>query len=414
MEKKIPAIEIDWTAIAAAFAPWLQQLPDFAERFEQIPQRRKQLQEATLPQIQTWEAYTFPSYEIDPTYYLLYDSKYNRSGRRLKVDSGPDSKVIRYGLDKDGRKVIARWPNEVNLQEWIWEYGVDRIDRSEATLFKDQIWADNIESLFLENGSPVFFIRFSRQGVFLKIFRCKDGRIVEVLTAHGNDQSGTNPSKGWCYGWSDIVYDEKGDAHVRNFDQTSQQYLGCGYAHIYKMPKAAKTKKRIPQLDLRDDVADTVAALKKAAEKFSALQKKSAEPVAGIGLGFFVYENPEIIIRFDTRPKFEPDGDWSHPEFARIKRARWNKFEEACESADGKGVVIDALGNHHEIAEISSEKRLTSWIGDAMVAALKAAREAGVFQALKTTAHCELGVEEAGNGEYGWPRFEERGKENLV
>lgn len=414
MEKQIPAIEIDWAAIGTALAPWIQRLPEFTERFGQIPKRHKQLQEAALSQIQTWEAYTFPSHKLNPSAYLLDNSKYNRPGRRLKIDPGPESKMVRYGVGANGRKLIMRWPNEVNIHEWIWEYHADRIDGTDVTVVRDEIWPNNVESLFLENGSPIFYIRFGSQGVFLNLFRYKDGRIVEVLKANGNMQSGTDPNKGWRYGWSDIFYDEKGDAHVRSFGQPYPYYPSCGYAHVYKMPKASKTRKKIPQLDLREDVADTVAALGKAVEKFSGQQKKSAEPVSGIGLGFFVYENPEIFFSFDTRLKFEPNGDWTHPEFARLKRARWDKFVEACEGAEGKGVVIDAQGNQHEIAEISSEKNLTEWIGNALVTALKTARDTGVFQSLKIATRCELGVEEAGNGEYGWPHYEDRGKENLI
>jgi hypothetical protein len=41
------------------------------------------------------------------------------------------------------------------------------------------------------------------------------------------------------------------------------------------------------------------------------------------------------------------------------------------------------------------------------------ARADGVFAGLPKTARCELGVEEQ-EGTYGWPAYEERGRDNLA
>lgn len=406
---KIPPIEIDWAAVRAAFAPWLRHCPDFNARFARIRAQHAQLQAEILARVKSWECYSFPSHEIDPSYYLLGGS---RPGRRLKTDPGPNARAARYGLDADGHKVIERWPNEFSTREWLWKYHADRIDGLAVTVGKpsgSEISPVNVESLFFENGQPVCFFRRGSQGVHVRLFQYENGRIVKVFLANGNDRSGADPERGWAYQFADAAYDEKGNARVRWFDQ-----FGNGCTHTYKTPKRAAAKMKVPVLDLRKDVADVVASLAKAVRQFAAKQAKSAGPVSGIGLGFFPFENPEIIIQFDTRPTFEPDGNWSHPEFARLKRARWAKFVDACADAGGKGVVIDTNGNRHEIAEVEKEERFVGWLGEALVAALKAARTAGVFNQLKKAARCEFGVEEAGDGEFGWPRYEDRGDENLV
>lgn len=409
MPTKIPAIEIDWDAIKTAFAPWLQRFPEFSKRYEDIPARHAQLQSDSLAQVKTWEIYTFPSHEIDPSYYLLGGY---RPGRRLKTDPGPEAKMVRYGLDANGRKVIERWPNEVNIGEKILEYQAGRIDCTNVATEKTTgslIYPHRIDSLYFENGRPMFFVQHSGSETHLRLFRHDEaGRIVQVLLASGVAGGSPNP-KDWVYKFADATYDANGDARVRIFDGWSNNY-----EFAYKAPKSRAVKKKIPVLDLRKDVDDAVAMIEKAVTKFFSQQQKSGEVVSGIGLGFFASENPEVIIQFDTRPVFEPDGTWTHSEFARLKRPRWSKFIEACEEADGKGAVIDALGTRYEIAEIGQEARLVGWLGEAMVAALKTVRDSGAFKPLQKAARCELGVEEAGDGEFGWPRYEDRGKENLV
>ena len=42
------------------------------------------------------------------------------------------------------------------------------------------------------------------------------------------------------------------------------------------------------------------------------------------------------------------------------------------------------------------------------------AREKGVFNDLPRADRCELGVEDPTTGEFGWPRYEDRGKKNLA
>lgn len=408
MPTKIPSIEIDWSSIRKTMAPLLQRAPEFVKRFAEIPTRFEQLKAKTLATVNLWECHTYCGWNLDPSYFLL--DGYLRPGRRLKADPGPDNmKVLRYGFDKSGRIVVERCPS--NAQETFLEYQADRIDGLSISTNSppdSEYFRFYVKSLFLENGQPVGYFQHSRHGVHLRRFQYEDGRIVQVLTAYGNDESGPDPDKGWFFEFADINYDTKGDAHVRRFSRS-----GDGYAHIYKMPRRAAAKKA-PVLDLRKDVQDVVSLIKKTVKKFSARQQKSGEVVSGIGLDFFAFENPEVIFQFDTRDKFEPDGTWTHPEFARLKRPRWNKFIEACEDTDGKGAVIDAQGNRHDITEIEQEKRLVNWIGETMVAALKSARAAGVFDQLSQAARCELGVEEAADGEFGWPHYEDRGQENLV
>jgi YD repeat-containing protein len=406
---KIPSIEIDWQAIREELKPYISRTPEFAERFSRLPEIHAKLKPAVLAQVKTWKCYTFSIWDLAPSSFLL--SGY-RPGRRI-TDPAPGTKVLRYGYDADERIIAEDRPS--NSQESFWEYHPDRIDgiaTSTSSPPDSRFFRYNVESLFLKNGQPIWYFKYGRRGYGLRLFRYENERIVQVLSAYtledliaigiGKDQ--------WVYEFADIKYDAKGDAHVRRFSD----FQKGGEAFIYKMPKRTAAETKVPLLDVRKDVEDTLAAIERSVKKFAAKQPKTFEPVSGIGLGFFAFENPEVIIRFDTRPKFEPDGEWSYPEFTRLKRARWNRFIETCEDAGGKGTVIDAHGNRHEIMDILEEKRFVNWLGEALVMALKNARQAGVFNDLKKAARCELNVEEAGDGEFGWPKYKERGKENLL
>ena len=57
--------------------------------------------------------------------------------------------------------------------------------------------------------------------------------------------------------------------------------------------------------------------------------------------------------------------------------------------------------------------QIESVFGEFLVDVLKSARADGVFKILPKSAKCELGVESEG-GEFGWPVYEERGRENWV
>jgi hypothetical protein len=53
-------------------------------------------------------------------------------------------------------------------------------------------------------------------------------------------------------------------------------------------------------------------------------------------------------------------------------------------------------------------------IGKFLVSILLEARAAGMFTNLPKGERCELGVEDPTTGEFGWPNYDDRGKENLA
>jgi hypothetical protein len=72
---------------------------------------------------------------------------------------------------------------------------------------------------------------------------------------------------------------------------------------------------------------------------------------------------------------------------------------------DLKGVKKNVMKN--------PDTKICKIVGDAMKHALLTSRDQGFFKPLPKAGNCELGVENL-EGFYGWPKYEDRGQENLV
>lgn len=170
-------------------------------------------------------------------------------------------------------------------------------------------------------------------------------------------------------------------------------------------------------IDLRKDVSDVQAMLAEAALNYSAKHNSAATAknhpsVSRIDLAFSLGDSestPWVHLHFDTKPGSEPDGDPTHPDFAKLTREHWLPAVQAvCEEETVSIVQLD--GNEKEC----DSSALTETIGKFLVAMLLAARDKGTFAELPRSELCELGVEDPAIGEFGWPSYEERGMTNLV
>jgi hypothetical protein len=95
--------------------------------------------------------------------------------------------------------------------------------------------------------------------------------------------------------------------------------------------------------DLRGLIVDAVA---KYATKHALRAAASHHPlVTRIDLNFWLGDGgpaaPFVPLHFDTRPGSEPDGKWSHPEFATLERPHWKAAVDAV--CDGNEIEITAM-----------------------------------------------------------------------
>jgi hypothetical protein len=172
------------------------------------------------------------------------------------------------------------------------------------------------------------------------------------------------------------------------------------------------------RLDLRQDFAEVLAYVADRVRSFD--PKANNGPGKGklvrrIDVGYQCDQSGWVALIFDTRPKAEPDGQWTlhldeDGSHNLLERPQWLA---AFESLEGKGLLVVLPDGTERRLRKGSFDKLTTILGDLLKGVLLKARADGIFAALPKAPRCELGVEE-NDGGYGWPVYEERGQENLA
>ena len=170
-------------------------------------------------------------------------------------------------------------------------------------------------------------------------------------------------------------------------------------------------------IDLQKDAIEVQRMLADAVRKYSAKSKASATakrhpPITRIDLAFSLGDSestPWVHLHFDTKPGCEPDGAPTHPDFAKLARKAWLPAVQAV--CHGEKVAVVKLDGK---TQKCGDDALTQTIGKFLVAMLREARDKGEFAGLPKADRCELGVEDPTTGAFGWPNYDQRGKQNLV
>jgi hypothetical protein len=132
-------------------------------------------------------------------------------------------------------------------------------------------------------------------------------------------------------------------------------------------------------------------------------------PVKMIEVGFEYSQATWFVVVFDTRPDAEPDGEWnSHIEGNEVERPLWLEAGEANMDEPITLVQLDGTGK-----VLPAGTELAEPLGELIKAVLLKARADGVFAVLSKSPGCELGVEHH-EGHYGWPAYDDRGKDNIA
>jgi hypothetical protein len=158
-------------------------------------------------------------------------------------------------------------------------------------------------------------------------------------------------------------------------------------------------------LDLRKEAKELVALAKQVMKWIRSQQQDwsvKGEYVTGIGLessGWDLDYGPEVMCHVDTRDGHELDGHWSYFHVAAMSRPKWSAMSRALQETGPQRVVIDVRGKEHRARR--NDDRESRWFGEAMVAALKAAREQGVFDGLLRARKCLLSATDYDTG-FGW------------
>jgi hypothetical protein len=392
--------KINWPAVRNSLQKYIALEPEFRARFSAAPARYSTLSKTALDTVVRWQWYSDLFFELDPMHFVL--SWGLKPGRPLK--GVPEFKIgkVNYGFNAAGQVAVERKFCSSD------EFRAYLSDRTEATLFQQNRQCINVQTLFLENSLPKAFFKLGTHGMYVRLYIYKGKQVSQVLEAHSPRVENRSPQ--WSIQVHDITYPKPGLARIATTHEKAPEENST---RMYRAPDAPKTKSSPPELNLRKDIAEITSLIAGTVKKFSKKLKKT-ECISGIGLVYQPFNNPEpeIYVNFDTRSVHEPDGTWTHEILETFPRAKWQKFLDACEE-HGSGTLIDASGKEHKIKDIAEDERLVKWFGEALVQTLKDARKKGVFKALPKAARCELGVESI-DGDFGWPIYKDRGKDNLL
>ena len=165
-------------------------------------------------------------------------------------------------------------------------------------------------------------------------------------------------------------------------------------------------------VDLRQELPELMEYVKRRVDEHVAKsQTKKLKPVKMIELGFELGQDNWVALVFDTRPDAEPDGEWSRGiNRILLRRPKWPILHKLPD--DAKMFFIDLSGKKIDVSDDGDEDACDV-VGETLKHLLLTAREQRVFDKLLKADRCELGVEHL-DGCYGWPDYEDRGKENLV
>ena len=165
-------------------------------------------------------------------------------------------------------------------------------------------------------------------------------------------------------------------------------------------------------IDIREELPELMAYVRRRVDEHVAkVATKRQRPVKMIEFGFELGQDNWVVLVFDTRQDAEPDGEWSRGiNKILLRRPKWPIWHKLPD--DAKVFFIDLSGKKIDVSDDGDEDACDV-VGEALKQVLLTARDQGVFNKLPKADRCELGIEHL-EGCYGWPDYEDRGKENLV
>lgn len=380
---------------------------------------RKKLAESLVC---SWHWATGPVWDLNPIYFEMNSE---RPGRELKEKPSGKDEFFSYGTDASGRIVVER------------EHSATR--------------AGNKEKFYDWSKNPVEVVYFNddrkKRAINVKLAKYDDDRLVQIATAAG----GGSTLEIYSWGGSHVMEIEilhgprtqKGLEKLTGYQVVRAAYTTSGVVQrveIDWLPRPPHGKVALPpgasqmvqkvqtqvvykrrnkpvQVDLRKDAIKFREMLARAVTMYAskhadARAGKKHPPVTRIALIYLLGDGqstPSVHMCLDSRPNSEPDGEYSHYDFARVTRSGWlGAVQLMC---NGDNVPVSLLdGTTRECVDDEFEKL----VGEFLVSVLVSVRDEGVFAELPRGKRCELEVEEGMNGTFGWPHYEDRGKENLL
>lgn len=242
------------------------------------------------------------------------------------------------------------------------------------------------------------------------LHRAKEPEQIRLLAAAGAD-----PAKCDRDGLTPL-------AKMRQSNRTAmvEALVAAGAPMEGQLPAAEKRRRRglisgVVTVDMREELPELLAYVDRRVREHVAAsaKKRKPQPVRRIDFGFEFGQDNWVVLVFDTREDAGPDGEWTAHinNKVMLRRPKWPILHKLAD--DAKVYFVDLGGKKTDDIVAGGTADPDKIIGETLKHVLVTARERGAYSALVKAERCELGVEGLEGG-YGWPIFEDRGKENLV
>jgi hypothetical protein len=352
--------------------------------------------------VRSWSWATKEVWHINPLYFEMNGE---RPGRRL--NKKPAGRAFySFGFDDSGRMVVQRRHNEFGCYETFYDWSKDPVEIAHFDYDKSKkpinlCLAKYVDGRLVQTATSAIVESYAWAGPHLTRIQIRVAERVGKVWQKLEDYQVVKPS-----------YDSDGSVQRVVIDWLPRP------PHVTKLHTEVVFQRRDKpvKIDLRKDMVDVRHMLEVAVDRYAARSAARASakrhpPVTLIELIFSLADGratPWVHLCLDTAVELE-GGTYTHPDFAKLLRKRWLPAVQAvCDG--GKAGVIMPDGKK---ATVGGNK-LLQVIGQFLASCLLLAKKDGIFADLPHARRCQLGVEDPTTGEFGWPKYADRGKKNLL
>ncbi len=349
---------------------------------------------------------TKPVWNLNPLYFEMHGE---RPGRNLQGKPASLNRAFSYGTDTSGRVVVEYLHSEFGPYAKFYDWSKNPV---EIAYFDSDKKPLNLQLARYRGDHLLQTASAALRGARMETYHW-DGSLLTKIEIRAAARTGKGLQKLTPYQEARAKYDREGQVQRVEIDW------------LPRPPHQPERKKQIVferrdkpiEIDLRKDERAIRKMLAQAGRRYASrhTDRKAAQrcpPLTRIDLHYSLGDSlstPWIALCLDSAAGAQPGDGYSHANFAMLLRKDWLSAVQLVN--DGRKVdVVTTDGKPRKLGASG----LGRAIGAFLVSALLTARKDGVFAALPLANGCELGVEDPTTGDFGWPSYSDRGKDNLV
>jgi hypothetical protein len=358
----------------------------------------------TESRVAEWRWATKPFWNINPLYFEIHAS---RPGRPLKQEPANRAGKSCIGLDDLGRVVVEREYDKFGPEETFYDWEKNPVEIACYRAYRDAEPINLHVAKFVRDRLSLL-VKTATGGASVEKYQWKDDRLESITIRYaprdGKTLCGLAP-----YQTIRAAYSKDGSPKNIWIDWAGSEDSDSYTELVFR------SRVKPVELNLRKDAASIRRVIETAVTRYAALHRKNPlanPPVSRFDIIYSLgdtHSTPWVFVNICAKPGSEPGDSPTHPDLGKLYKRNWLPAVQAVRN-DLKVPVTRPDGKTVDC----NDAKLESAIGEFLVGQLTLAREEGVFRSLPVSARCELGVENPMTGAFGWPKYKDRGKENLL